>query len=630
MQLADGVWLAGPFYIDFDALGQLRIAGPGNHLFFGSAGLYKKDLQIDQVETVDGQAVIEGYIKAKSFLWHDPALGHIRKVRRLVELPHKTKPTFLKVFKEDPDALAPNFIGAEQEAGGHEISYRRVFQDHWYGVRLILPQTVRVKRKDRQRGFKLILNKGEMIPFKLVTDADHLPRPELSQVVLTDDLADIVKARPELAPIIRRASAEAEYLVKYDKTSGFEYGTVFPRDWVESADLGTHNLTPEAVRYMHHKALEFVDPAGEAWHENIIGEFAYERRQEAEELEGTMDDLLSRSSKLTTAMRTIIGQLEATYVSRHMIDVEPRYLLGLFSYDPKDLNRKDLERLARVARLVLEQARSNQLITFKRLSPLYKRHKHDEYHQVGNWRDSRTAYLGAEPPIAPFDVNAVFYPQALVQIKRYAKVLQVEAPDIDELIAKWLEVKKWYKFKNLDGQTAYALALYGVSDARDGIQFKQLKVNHLDESYDLFFGTPSEADVASFSKRLIDPYYFFTPSGPTLVGQRDGYSTTGYHGTVIWTKQTAFTVAGLRRQKERSRAEGWSQPTQALIDQSLRQTSHAALDAFIKLEGFPELHYDLKGQPHFYSDQPKAEGPMNKVQLWSAVGALRIIRDSLL
>ena len=33
--------------MDFDSLDQLRIVGPGNHLFLGLSGIYKDDLSVE-------------------------------------------------------------------------------------------------------------------------------------------------------------------------------------------------------------------------------------------------------------------------------------------------------------------------------------------------------------------------------------------------------------------------------------------------------------------------------------------------------------------------------------------------------------------------------------------------------
>ncbi|QQR52647.1 hypothetical protein IPG36_00780 [bacterium] len=67
-----------------------------------------------------------------------------------------------------------------------------------------------------------------------------------------------------------------------------------------------------------------------------------------------------------------------------------------------------------------------------------------------------------------------------------------------------------------DGLTGYALALYGTNGATGRHHGQRLAVNHLDESYDLFYGTPSETDVASFAQRLLSPKYFHTKSDPHL------------------------------------------------------------------------------------------------------------------
>jgi hypothetical protein len=131
-----------------------------------------------------------------------------------------------------------------------------------------------------------------------------------------------------------------------------------------------------------------------------------------------------------------------------------------------------------------------------------------------------------------------------------------------------------------------------------------LAVNHLDETADLFYGQPSEDEVASFATRLLSPNYFYTASGPILVGRGHGYDHTQYHGEVIWAKQAAYAVAGLERSLEHGTKAGWSQPTLQLIRSGIQSTAEASLTAFRELDAIPELHYDDHGHARLYADQP--------------------------
>lgn len=631
MQLQTNMWIEGAYYVDFDKLGQLRIVGPNNHLHYGSVGLYHDQIEIDSTYNEHNQFVIVGKLLSNHLFLHDPAIGHIKRVRDLTEIPGKPVPSFLSIYRRYPTDLAPNYIGLELVDGGYEISYKRLYEDHWYGAKLIFEPGTTVHRHEHKRGY--VVTSGKLaINFKLVTDTDALPDSHLKMVVRGEPLATAkLGAKHEaIEKLLDRTAFEITHLVKNNKTSGFDYGTVFPRDWMESADLGAKDLTPEAVAYMYHKAYEFINPQGLGWHENIVGEFEYEKERETQGLTQSLDDLVDQSNQVSHSLHELVNQITEMYITRNMVDIEPRYLFALESVDPKLLSAHDLDKAKKVAHFITLQATNNHIITFKKIPRLMRRHKHDEYYGAGNWRDSETAFLKVHAVLAPYDVNAVFYPRALEIIHQHAKVLGVQPADLAKLQAKWAKVREWYQFKNADGTLAAALALYNVEVSKTGsVKYDQLKVNHLDEAYDLFYGTPTQAEVMSFAKRLVDPDYFYTKSGPTIVGAHDGYTTKQYHGRVVWTKQTAFAVAGLDRQLARAHRDHWPKATTTVIERALEKTVEASIAAWLELGSVPELHYDRAGKAHYYNDQPTTEGPMNLVQLWSAIGARRIIRTYL-
>jgi hypothetical protein len=361
------------------------------------------------------------------------------------------------------------------------------------------------------------------------------------------------------------------------------------------------------------------------WHEDMVGEYHFEQHDKLGQAERSLDDLVAEAEAIKDQIKGWVGRLRQMYITRNMIDIEPRYLVGLAAGGFTDLDQDTLTRLRRIAGYIMSQADTHDLITFKKVPDVFKRHRLDkEYHHDGNWRDSEYGHLMVHPVIAPYDVNVVFYPQALRVIQKYASVLGADAGNAERLIKKWDRVKDWYRFKNVDGKSAFALALYDVQQAREQVQYKQLKVNHTDEAYEMFYGQPLEPDVASFCRRLVEPSYFYTSSGPTIVGAHDGYTKEQYHGRVIWTKQTAYVAAGLERQLEASRQNHWSAETTRLMRQALAASAEASLQAFHTLQAFPELYIDVNG-PRFYSQQPRPEGIMNTVQLWSAVGARRIM-----
>ena len=612
-------WIAGAYYIEWDQLGQLRIAGPDNHLYFGSIGFTPETVKIISTADNNGELVLDLEVPGPSFLLIDPAMGHTRKMRALTEPEQGRRPTFAEVADDNPGALAPNLTMVD----GSVITYRRNYDGNHYGVVIYAPKGSVVTRDDEAGGFRIV-GDDERLRLRLTTTTGY------------------AKAHPDKTydgPIFERGSetddetaVEITHLIRHNKTSGIDYGTVFPRDWMEAADLGAGDLNDATIAYMYHKAIEHTDGAGEGWHENIVGEYAAERRDEIRDLAAALDDLIPDVYPVKFSARRYVQAMEDTFIVRNMIDIEPRYVMGLITLPPVEWSEQDLQRLRRVANYIADQAERNELITFKKLPPTLRRHKQDEYYGAGNWRDSQLAYQVVSPVIAPYDVNVVFYPRALEIMGRYAEILGLNEERMLRLKSKWSDVRGKYRFINDDGNVAYALALYDVKHDEQGrANYKMLRVNHTDEAYELFYGHPDEEEVVSFARRLLDPSYFYTPSGPTVVGHSEGYDTTYYHGEVIWTKQTAFIVAGLYRQLERSDAS-WSKESSELIRKAALKTAEANLEAVDRLGVVPELHYDLDGIPHLYNDQPTAEGPMNTVQLWSAVGIRRIrrVRHALL
>jgi len=116
---------------------------------------------------------------------------------------------------------------------------------------------------------------------------------------------------------------------------------------------------------------------------------------------------------------------------------------------------------------ILKQAGTKNYIIFKKLPKELAEKYEGKYYNSGNWRDSGDAYKQIDEIIAPFDVNAVFYPKALEAIKNNYEKFGFEKkdlPGINKMYNKWKNKKEEYKYKNEDGKIAYAIALYGGND----------------------------------------------------------------------------------------------------------------------------------------------------------------------
>ena len=364
--------------------------------------------------------------------------------------------------------------------------------------------------------------------------------------------------------------------------------------------MGEGDLPQEIIDYMYKQALKFVTKKGKGWHEDVIGEYLHETLQ-----------------------------ANAKSITRHMIDIEPRYILGLRLVS-KEFIEENKDKLAQVANYVLKEARDKKVITFKKKTEKEKLFSKDDFWEAGNWRDSVSAYLDATPPIAPFDVNVVYMPAALSLINKHKEDLNLKITDsdIEELIAKWEGNLRRFKFENKDKLDGSALAIFNVRDKGEYLNYKQLKVNHLDEAFYFVYSDGDEKKAADFAKRLLSKKYFYTPSGPTLVDHKSGYSTKEYHGEVIWIKQVAFAVMGLFKMYEKGTSENWKKENLKIIKKAIVATSENIFSAVATLKGIPELYYYNKDieHPAFYDTQEGIEAQMSKLQLWSAVGIRQIIR----
>ncbi|HSX48556.1 MAG TPA: hypothetical protein VLF41_03605, partial [Candidatus Nanoarchaeia archaeon] len=399
-----GIYIQEAYYIEFDHFGQLRIVGPNNHLHFGAVGLSRDEIEIQSVEPgPDNGAIISGYFKAQALFFHDPAMGHIRKVRDLIKpANHPGQITLDEVVRRHPGELAPSFIGYEETTDGPALTYRRTYGDRWYGFRLELQKGTKLHRSINRRGFDLE-SPGPRISFRLIPQSHPTPHPGIGQIFSKLD----EPRKPALKEIWESTDREIQHMLRYRKTSGFDYGTVFPRDWMESADLGEGDLLPSARHYMYLESLKHVDYRGRGWHENIVGEYNYLQKREIVKVEDSLEQLVREAESAKERLKTLVRQAKSNYINRNMVDIEPHYLIGFNSMMDK-VDSPTLDNLRSVAKYVKQEADSQQLITFKKIPGILKRHKDESYFSAGNWRDGDGAYKRIHPVIAPYDVNVVF------------------------------------------------------------------------------------------------------------------------------------------------------------------------------------------------------------------------------
>ena len=596
--------VAGGYYIEVGIPGELRVFGPNNHLYLGLIHVPSSRIELsDWRPTRSGYKLkVRARVRESSFDLQMPVMGDVRTLRKITSDFERETGSFIDLRRSPHifhgEAL-PHHV--EYDEDRYAVSFSRYYDEYFYRSTFVFDRTVSISPiSSPVRCFRLEGKQG--IDFELICEtSDKDVYQPCSMLNSADELSleSFGTKSAQVNQIWNRSTKEVEHLISWGKTSGDRFGTIFPRDWMESAALGVGDIPAETIDYMLLKSLVHVDEEGKGWHEDVVGEYKYK-------MEITGQDLYDRK----------------------MIDIESWYMIALQWVTPQFWqNKTAIQTLKSVARYLINSAETEDLITFKKLPDTAEIPQWQArftlpygYHDVGDWRDSEWAYKRVHPIIAPFSVNAVFYPKALEVIREYSKELDVSANKVDPLIKKWSKVRDLYRIpkSKTNDFPGYSLALVGQ-------EREQLSVHHLDEAY-LYFLEPEKAEVAnivSFAERLMDNNYFYTSSGPVLVALNNTYGFTDaeYHGTVVWTKQVAFAVAGLTRILT-IRKESLSTEQFLLIKEAAENTAIATIRAFTELNGTPELHVNIEDKASRWR-----EGSGSSLQLWSAVGARRIIRD---
>lgn len=580
------------YYFDIDHFNQLRITGPLNHLLLGMAFPKNLAIEIKSYDLVDENLEITLLLPTKKLHVYLPLVTDIRTLRIHTEqkIP---RPSYDQLVAQHVQEVIPKNIEQRKEDGHTVMKFTNSYVDDTketkiYGAEIWVPDTASVQMDADQIHVKSPTKPMEL-KIRTVTNISVDDTPQISifkdQTELPQELFS-----PFLSRIYEETQMHIEHLVRAKKTSSFEYGTIFPRDWIESADLGRSDFNQETVDYMYAQSMNFISEEGEGWHEDVVGAYKYKLADESQ------------------------------HIDRKMVDIEPRYIMGMRVLSKKFLMDKENQRKLRlVAQYILKNARNQEVITFKKVA-----YSDTEYHFVGNWRDSYYAYPRQKSPLAPYDVNCVFYPLSLALIREYHQYFGVtDVDELTELIEKWQGQKSKFRLFHPDGVIGYSLALHGLKQ----IPFP---IPHLDESYDMFYGSPSLEEISSFARKIMSPDYFYTPVGPVLVARdEDEFNEQQYHGKVIWPKQAAFCVAGLAKQYRRGLREYWPWPVVQTIKEAIVMTCEACFRGWTDLGVAPELYYydEKQDRARLYTDQEDYEGQMSLIQLWSSVGMRRIIQE---
>ena len=426
MRINKNLWISGGYYADFDAYEQFRIIGPNNHLYCGLIDIPRHKITINSIKDKENILYVKGHFNSQKVNLYYPAMDDMRTVREEIG-----SETFLQIREKIYDRLVPQFVRKTKKDGKTFLKFKRRYGRKYYQTIFEFDNNIEVKKIKRPfAGFEIRANLKK-IPFIIKASTNDINCNKIKKVSLIDkkdlDFSVFGNKKELIEKIWSQTEIEIKHLLEWEKTSGDRFGTIFPRDWMEAADIGHHDLTFEVKNYMYEESLKNVNAKGEGWHEDVVGEFKYEYEVSGKDI-----------------------------LDRHMIDIEPHYLMNV-DYLSQDfwLRKENRKKMHLVAKYVLKQAKTRGHITFKKNN------------DTGNWRDSGDAFRRVSDIIAPFDVNAVFYPKALRSIKDNYKEFGFkddEISGINEIYDKWKNKRDEYKFQNEDGSSAYAIALYGVRE----------------------------------------------------------------------------------------------------------------------------------------------------------------------
>ncbi len=371
-------------------------------------------------------------------------------------------------------------------------------------------------------------------------------------------------------------SRQALEFLSYDEkflAGSWRFNTYFGRDTLMSVRLLLPAITPEATEAGLGSVLSRLDPAGEVAHEEDLSEFALLRRQQTGEAASAEpiydyamidDDYMLAPVVAAYLLDTDAGKARATAFLQRKTPSGEAYGSAL---------ARNFAWVLATAQPFAQKQDFSRLIALK------------NGRAAGQWRDSND---GLGDGRFPYDVNAVFVPDALESIKRFvesgllksyltgdqagalaqadamATTWRTAAPplfavDLDAARAE-RELIAYARAESVDPAPALA-ALAGAKLRMNAIALDAngtpIPVLHSDDGFALLFGDPPAADVERSVTAMMRPF----PAGlMTDVGLlvanpafanaslRARLGRNAYHGTVIWAWQQAVLAAGLDRQ----------------------------------------------------------------------------------
>ncbi len=420
----------------------------------------------------------------------------------------------------------------------------------------------------------------------------------------------------------------------------WRFNTYFGRDTLLSIKLMMSSLSPNAIENGLQSVLSRLNDKGAVAHEEAIGEYAIiENLKNAPQINATpyfdysmidgnyllpiiiRDYLLSATTKKENAISFLENKNEkgetngASLVSN---------LLYIINQSQKFANEPKYQNL-----IALENGKN-----------------------AGQWRDSDFGLGGG---IYPYDVNAIFVPNALnaidelykngllapylnqanekefEKIKFTEKVWRENAPKLFEVkldiktannfakkYAKELSIKTNEKYKE-------NVAFHAISLDKNA---NPIKVINSDESFELLFNKPNDLAIQTAIAPLLYrfPLGTITDAGMVVANPvfadentKKGFGKNQYHGTVIWSWQQTLMAQGIAKQLARKDISAKTRKQLLKAQNNLTKI----INNTNKLKNSELWTWDFKNNKftiaHFGQNTADVD-ETNAAQLWSSAG----------
>jgi hypothetical protein len=386
----------------------------------------------------------------------------------------------------------------------------------------------------------------------------------------------LLNAQAGADPRSRQALEFLSYEEKF-LAGSWRFNTYFGRDTLMSVRLLLPALTPQAAEAGLGSVLARLNAAGEVAHEEDIGEFAILRRMregqppDAEPIHdyGMIDDdFMLAPVAAAYLLDTPHGrERAAAFLARTMPSGE-RYGQAL---------ARNFAWVAQAATPFAREAAVRHLIALKP----------DKLN--GQWRDSHD---GLGDGRYAYDVNAVFVPDALASIARFAQAgllrahatpeqtaalaqadalaqawrrsappmfaISIDAPTARRAVQAYARAERVDPAPALAALPADALRMNAIALDAAG---KPIPVLHSDDGFALLFGDPPPQDIERSVSAMMRPFPAGLMTDVGLLVANPAHASAGvrarlgrnaYHGTVVWAWQQAVLAAGLERQLART------------------------------------------------------------------------------